>query len=564
MSTRSPVVVLCMVLVFAIGVPMALIAPPPPRAHALIVNDPLNLIENALDVVENALSYAVEYLSETLEYYNYIKLYILDPLTFIQSGKATQALTGGVLAFVSGGANGTGQSQFVQNLPGHLRGVGDSASESFIRQLRAQSGSPYAGAIAGSLSTNYLQQSSLAGFFSANRNTLPQYSKNPTAFLGGNWSQGGVQAWFALTTQSQNNPYTLYERSQAQMGMLVQTSVTSHLSQINWGQGYLSWCGAKTSNTNNNGAAAPTTPCTNKDGTPGEVQTPGTTISSYLNKALALKADKVNSMGDAATQITSIIGTIMQSVQQTQLVLGGPQGGLAGVATSVAQDRPSLLDEFNHPDGYLGVTSCTVNKTIAENSPTNGQALLDNASSTQASWSKIRAAAVTASSSVASLKSFCTAQLILGRNQLSGGQKDDYVASTTQIIADAQYALDHYIKSTIAEADAMAVMVRDARVFVQKVRSELLVCSKPPVDYTADINALQTTRPTQRDMGDALYNSKLIKSAGTTPEGSLRLDEQTGTKIDQMTLLTTNSVTLTQTCTVPKPKGGSGGFGGFF
>ena len=49
----------------------------------------------------------------------------------------------------------------------------------------------------------------------------PLLAKRVNAYLNGNWSQGGVGAWFALTTQIQNNPYTKYQSSQSQLSTIV-------------------------------------------------------------------------------------------------------------------------------------------------------------------------------------------------------------------------------------------------------------------------------------------------------------------------------------------------------
>ncbi|MEK6824715.1 MAG: hypothetical protein AABY02_02565, partial [Nanoarchaeota archaeon] len=58
----------------------------------------------------------------------------------------------------------------------------------------------------------------------------------------------GVAAWFALTTQIQNNPYTQYPRAQAQLadqiGPGVGGATGARLAELGFGQGFASWCGA--------------------------------------------------------------------------------------------------------------------------------------------------------------------------------------------------------------------------------------------------------------------------------------------------------------------------------
>lgn len=144
-----------------------------------------------------------------------------------------QAITKATINWING-ANGTGQSSFVQNLAVHLQSVGDSAGLSFISQVSANAfgNSPFSSSIASALQTNYSQGTSLAGFFAANQCTLSKSSPNINSFLAGNWSQGGIGAWFALTTQTQNNPYTLFLAAQSQMGGNVNQVQTNRRQEL--------------------------------------------------------------------------------------------------------------------------------------------------------------------------------------------------------------------------------------------------------------------------------------------------------------------------------------------
>src|SRR3989344_8405212 len=110
-------------------------------------------------------------------------------------------ITAGVIAFVIGKANGTGVPQFVVDVQRSLQTVGDSRALAFFDQYGRNSNSPFAASITSSLRNSYLQKTSLAGFWAANMNTLARFSPDVNAYLAGNWSQGGVAAWFALTTQ---------------------------------------------------------------------------------------------------------------------------------------------------------------------------------------------------------------------------------------------------------------------------------------------------------------------------------------------------------------------------
>ena len=257
-----------------------------------------------------------------------INMYVLQPLAFILSGNLLKMITAYVISFVVGETNGTGAPQFVQNLQGHMQMVGDNQASAFFVQFGRNSNSPFASAIASSLRTHYLQNTSSAGFFAANRNTFVNSSPNPNAFLAGDWSQGGTRAWFALTTQTQNNPYTFYAFSQTHLYSLVGGATAARLAELNWGQGFLSWCGGTVESDSVTGevGTAPGDACKKKDGTYGTVKTPGSTIKAALDKALGSTQDKLAGMGQLASEVGNIlgdIGTVMSTVQFATHLLGG-------------------------------------------------------------------------------------------------------------------------------------------------------------------------------------------------------------------------------------------------
>ena len=217
-------------------------------AEASVVAEEADVIENAISAVKNTASYLLDITATAAEYAQYIKAYVLDPLAFIMGGNLLKSITSSILGFVNQ------NKLYVQNLPGYLQNVGDVQAYAFLNQFSSTSNSPFASAITSSLRSNYLQQTSMAGFFAANRNTLSQSSPNYRSFLAGDWSQGGASAWFALTTQDQNNPYLLYYRAQDQMTRSVQNMTAVKLAQLNWGRGFLSWCGSGVNTTSSLGA----------------------------------------------------------------------------------------------------------------------------------------------------------------------------------------------------------------------------------------------------------------------------------------------------------------------
>ncbi len=176
-----------------------------------------------------------------------IDAYVLQPLAFVLSGKLLKLITEGVIQFVIGKANGTGIPQFVADIQTSLQTVSDVHTLAYLDQYMRSSRSPYSGSIISALRKDYLNKTSLAGFWAANMDTLRKTSPNPYGYLNGNWALGGIESWFALTTQIQNNPYALYQNSQNQLAAIIGPgaggATGARLADLSYGDGFVSWCG---------------------------------------------------------------------------------------------------------------------------------------------------------------------------------------------------------------------------------------------------------------------------------------------------------------------------------
>ncbi len=493
----------------------------PQKAHAFlglgdIVEDPLNLVQNTLSAIANPLTAAATTLSQ-------VNSYVLQPLALTLSGNLLKSITSSVTAFVTGKSNGTGKPQFSTNLQGELPTTGDVQALAFFAQLK-KSNSPFAAAITSSLTNNYLQNTSLAGFFAASQCTLSKASPNINSFLAGNWSQGGIGAWFALTTQNQNNPYTLYQQSQNQLASIVSTAQSAQVTQLNWGQGVASWCGSTASSGSSSSAA----PCTNKDGSPGKVQTPGSTISASLNKALGTDQSKLVGMGSAGSEINSIlssVGTVLKTMALvTSIVNGGSTGGLLGVSNTSATNRTSEFSQYQST-GFLGVTASSTIGAAASSLSVSPSTMSNNISEYQSAWNVISSAANTASTTVTDLSNTCASQA-----------------------SAAQTALTSEIAPVLTQAATASAAITNANALLQQIQND------PTTDpsgtaYANDIATLQTLSPTNTDVSSAEQNSQVTGNASTTdPTNPNSLIVSGGTAVDQMNLITTNATALKAAC----------------
>ncbi len=511
-----------------------------PKAHAIIpvfvdgtVALPYNAqtaSETAFTAVKSAIDAVANVANQVNTYLLVLDKWVLEPLAFIESGQLLRSITAGVILFVDGVANATGVPQFVQSLSYNLQAIADTQAFSFFSEYGALSNSPFASSIVYSLNEQYLQDSSLGGFFAANQCTLTGMS----GFMYGNWSQGGAAAWFALTTQPQNNPYMLFLSSQAQLSVMTTGSVNGELNQLAWGQGMLSWCGS--ANTLGGGIANPTTDtCTQSDGTPGVIKTPGSVIADGLQQALGTTIDKLVQMGQVGPEINTILGTVMNAMETLsfgqQLLGGSNSGGLAGLAYG---GSGSLLNQYQNQSGYLGVT----NNSVLQNSATAGvgSGLASRISGYQTAWNSIAAATNNASTSVAKLITACSVTTINGMAMPSS-------AHTT--LTEAQSAMATEIAPVARQIDQASTTIANAQQFEAQIQADSAAGNTSA--YTADLAASQTTAPTTSDVANAQQQATSFGTAQANASNPLSVTASSF--LDQMNLISSNAAGLINRCT---------------
>lgn len=500
MTLAKKTLALCMGLV----VLFSTLGVAPARTHAQWATfDAANMIQNTLTAVNtNNL---------------WFKEYVLDAIAWALAQQVIQSLTASVVNWISG-RNGGGFSLFVPNLPLHLLNVGDVQALSFFSEF-VGSNSPFAGTVLSSLRMIYLQGTSGAGFWARNMSTLPQFSRNPQAFIRGDFRQGGWGAWLALTTQPQNNPFMLYQRTEAELMGRVLGAQNSHRSQLNWGRGFLSWCGdANTgaaqaqAQTNYINAAAtgvqfvvPPATCMRADGSPGAILTPGAVIHDQLSNSLGTTFDKLVT----ADEINEILGALMQRLI-TEVV---GDGGLAGVGRSTTPTTRSLITQI--------ATDTTFTSSGGQNALREAlNAKQQSVDTYRANWQRISAAAQTARTELTRVTtSSCPATYTTAAQNAITSVVDPVIAQGTSAAAAAVAAQ--------AEIDRLRVALTNATT-VTDVNT-----------VTTSIQNLQNTTPTFSDASQTTAASTATNSATAPSPTSFRVSG--GTTIDQMNLLATNA-----------------------
>jgi len=491
-----------------------------------------SFIQNTLGTLASVASKVYNAISAATQQSSWVKEYVLDPVAWLISQTMVQSVTGSVISFVNGKGNGTGASQFVTNLQGHLQNVGDKQTSSFLVQFAKNSNSPFAAAISSSLRTNYLQGTSLAGFWASNKCTLSKSSPDVNKFVAGNWSQGGgVKAWLALTTQQNNNPYMSYQSAKGMLGSTVSNAQTARSSDINRNSGFISWCGVASAVSDATDVAFD--PCTNKDGSPGTIQTPGSVIQAQLTKSLGAGVEKIA----AADEISETLGQIAIS-----FVSGVLSGGLS---KNSAATRKYTGDD---PSAKIDVSSQVQQKT-------------KDANMYKGNWEKIVVATKTASTSVASLADYCIAQGELAKKMLVASSSsagltavlNTFVNNCAANVTSAQNTINGVIAPMLGQANTAFSTVEKTMNMILKIQNEASSTKSNNVETLAsDLSALLQMPPTPDDIAESDQKSKSMVSGMSSsaassmitasPAGSLNVGTETDPSvIDQMGLISTNA-----------------------
>lgn len=568
----------------------------PQKAHAQWTDIPAGL-QRVITIVKETLNEMHTFTSMLSDIANDVNTFILQPLAFVLSGNLMKMLTSSVVSFVIGKANGTGIPQFVVDVRKSMQTVADSQALAYLKQVNL-TGSPFSSSITSALRTNYLQGSSLAGMWAANMCTLSRSSPNVQAYLAGNWSQGGVAAWFALTTQTQNNPYMLYQTSQAGLASVIGTGVGgvtgARKLDLNWSSGFMSWCSANEvqgvncpngqlydsdsgtcvatvldgSPTDMPVGINPGDPCTKKDGTAGSIQTPGSVIKSTLDKVLGGQQDEIVRMGNIGPQITGIlanVANVVNTVRFAQSLLGGgSMGGLLNAGQPGGQlstFTPTQDSSGNFTSGYAGVTNSSISQSAA-GTPSfsafnNNMATRVNMYKT--SWVTISTAATAAKNSVTSLKNTCTESAATATTMLAGANYNyktilqAFIISSTAQATAAQTSLTATITPVLTQAIGASTIAAASLTMISKVEGELASGSS---SYNTDLQTLLSMPPTSEDISNAQKNAQASNPNATTstPPGSLNVDPYPSI-VDQMNLIDTNAKALVGSCAIPSDPG---------
>ncbi len=247
---------------------------------------------------------------------------ILDAVAWQLANTVLESLSRSVVNWINSGFEGS--PAFVQDLGENLSGVADAVAAEFIGKLADQvkdtplSGTAEAVAYAYYLSTNGDE------FLRRQLYTLRNTVQNDRAFTGGDFSQGGWRGWFALTGNRANNPHGAFLSAQRELERRIESSLEQRVTELNWGNGFLSWrgeCADRQTTAGADGSLNAPVPSVNLGGEEhcldAPIETPGSVIESQLNQTLAGGQQRLQ----VADEINEIVGALV-----TQLVNEALQG----------------------------------------------------------------------------------------------------------------------------------------------------------------------------------------------------------------------------------------------
>lgn len=277
----------------------------------------------------------------------------LDGIAWVIAKTAISSMTRSLVNWINSGFEGS--PAFVTDLRENLLTLSDAVAIGFIDELTTEAveglvlNSPYQDEIATAIRTGYYLSTG-GSFYVQNPFTLNQYSSNPAAFISGDFSQGGLSAWHAAWTNPQNNPYGAYQLAARELDRKLAMAGGQRLTELDWGDGFLSYRGGCPSPTVLPSALAESgavVSLNQADRCVGQrVKTPGSVIAAQLNETLPKGMEGLIT----ADEIDEVIGALFQ--QLVNQVVG--QTGLIGVSAPASGGGRPFLDRATDPNLQQG------------------------------------------------------------------------------------------------------------------------------------------------------------------------------------------------------------------
>ena len=312
-----------------------------PRAHAQVgatftIESPGPLLAAVLETaVADTTTAGATTLQATI-------MQFLNSLAWTVAKTAIQSMTRSIVTWINSGFEG--EPAFVTDLNRNLRNLSDAVARDFFANLDAGViDSPFLEQIAVGVGAAYYLNSSEDRISRRLRYTLNEYSRNDRAFLNGDFSQGGFNAWFATWTTQANNPIGAHYIVGQELAAEIEAQSFERLQELMYGRGFMSWKGE----------------CTVRDETISldpaencikhETLTPGSVVERQLGITLESPLRQL----ELADSINEIVAAL--AVQMVSQVAGAT--GLLGTTRPSSGGGGSPLNRATNPNQFSGATT---------------------------------------------------------------------------------------------------------------------------------------------------------------------------------------------------------------
>lgn len=309
--------------------------------------------------------------------------YILNGLAWEVANLAIESITKSTVNWINSGFQGS--PAFVTDLEQNIQGVSDTIAARFFDELSATNlgSSPFQDRVLDSVRLGYYLRTSPESFYTRYPYSLSQVSADDRAFLRGDFQQGGFNAWFSTVMNPENNPYGANMLANEALENAIGKGISIRSRELDWSKGFLSWRGDCVATATNPGDGSTPVDLANKEPClKNEVRTPGSVIEDQLNGALDSGRERLVVADDFNEIISALLSQLVGQV------LGGSNGGLAGVSRPSSGGGSSFVDRATDPTlnpGNSRSMGAAFAATIADQ-----RKILE---AFQANWEKIRTAA---------------------------------------------------------------------------------------------------------------------------------------------------------------------------
>jgi hypothetical protein len=296
---------------------------------------------------------------------------VLNGLVWAAAGAVVQGMTRSLVNWINSGFEGS--PAFATDIENELRGWTDGIVDRFIERAFANIAReigeaidgidiggnlnlPFRISIVNDARYSYYQKTSSTYFQQRLRPTLGNCSSNPSAFLGGDFNEGGWTAWFCAI-EEQNNPYGFRQLVQGQLNAEVAAGRQERETEILIGDGFLGFrrCTDGSSAGASTGGAANLSSGSKQTGPNCTIATPGSLARDAAPESMRVAFDRLN----LADSINEIAGALISQIVGQMF----SQAGFLGLSEPRNGGR-SFLEDATDPGSQPGVNTNTNINTI--------------------------------------------------------------------------------------------------------------------------------------------------------------------------------------------------------